>query len=30
MNKGKLIQIMGSVFDAKFMPTCVPAVYNAV
>jgi len=30
MNKGKLIQIMGSVFDAKFMPTSVPAVYNAV
>jgi len=30
MNTGKLIQIMGSVFDAKFMPTSVPAVYNAV
>ncbi len=30
MNKGKLIQIMGSVFDAKFMSTSVPAVYDAV
>jgi F-type H+/Na+-transporting ATPase subunit beta len=30
MNKGKLIQVMGSVFDAKFMPANVPAVYNAV
>lgn len=30
MNKGKLIQIMGSVFDAQFEPSSVPAVYNAV
>ena len=30
MNKGKLIQVMGSVFDVKFSPTSVPAVYNAV
>jgi F-type H+-transporting ATPase subunit beta len=30
MNKGKLIQIMGSVFDAKFEPASVPVVYNAV
>jgi F-type H+-transporting ATPase subunit beta len=30
MNKGKLIQIMGSVFDAKFMPMSVPALYNAI
>jgi len=30
MNKGKLIQVMGSVFDAKFMSTGIPAVYNAV
>jgi F-type H+-transporting ATPase subunit beta len=30
MNKGKLIQIMGSVFDAQFEPASMPAVYNAV
>jgi len=30
MNKGKVLQVMGSVFDAKFMPSNVPAVYNAV
>jgi F-type H+-transporting ATPase subunit beta len=30
MNTGKLIQIMGSVFDAKFMSMSVPALYNAV
>ena len=30
MNKGKLIQIMGSVFDAKFSPEQMPAIYNAV
>ncbi len=30
MNKGKLIQVMGSVFDAKFAPEHVPALYNAV
>ncbi len=30
MNKGKLIQVVGSVFDAKFSPQEVPAVYNAV
>jgi F-type H+-transporting ATPase subunit beta len=30
MNKGKLTQVMGSVFDAKFAPGRVPALYNAV
>ena len=30
MNKGKLIQIIGSVFDAKFEPEQIPAVYNAL
>jgi F-type H+-transporting ATPase subunit beta len=30
MNKGKLIQIMGSVFDAAFMPEQMPTIYNAV
>jgi F-type H+-transporting ATPase subunit beta len=30
MNKGKLIQIIGSVFDARFEPEQVPAVYNAL
>ncbi|MCX5636774.1 MAG: F0F1 ATP synthase subunit beta, partial [Planctomycetota bacterium] len=30
MNKGKVIQIIGSVFDAKFEPEQVPAVYNAL
>ncbi len=30
MNKGQLIQVMGSVFDAKFDAKNVPAVYNAV
>jgi F-type H+-transporting ATPase subunit beta len=30
MNKGKLIQIIGSVFDAEFLPHEVPAVYNAL
>jgi len=30
MNKGKVIQIIGSVFDVKFPPENVPSVYNAV
>lgn len=30
MNKGTLIQIIGSVFDAKFESEQVPAVYNAL
>ena len=30
MNKGKLIQVVGSVFDAKFSPEEVPAVHNAI
>jgi F-type H+-transporting ATPase subunit beta len=30
MNKGKLTQIIGSVFDARFDPDQVPAVYNAL
>ena len=30
MNKGQLVQVMGSVFDAKFELKQVPAVYNAV
>jgi F-type H+-transporting ATPase subunit beta len=30
MNKGKLIQVVGSVFDAKFLPEQTPAVYNAI
>ncbi len=30
MNKGKLVQVIGSVFDAKFPPENVPSVYNAV
>jgi len=30
MNKGRLIQVMGSVFDAEFEPEHVPAVFNAV
>ena len=30
MNKGKVIQVIGSVFDAKFAPEQVPAVYNAI
>jgi len=30
MNTGKLIQVMGSVFDAQFGPAQVPAIYNAV
>jgi F-type H+-transporting ATPase subunit beta len=30
MNQGKLIQIIGSVFDAKFAPEQVPTVYNAI
>jgi F-type H+-transporting ATPase subunit beta len=30
VNKGKLIQIVGSVFDVKFAPEEVPAVYNAL
>ena len=30
MNKGKVIQIIGSVFDARFEGEQVPAVYNAL
>ncbi len=30
MNKGKLVQIIGSVFDAKFEPEQIPGVYNAL
>ncbi len=30
MNKGRLIQVIGSVFDAKFEPDHIPAVYNAL
>jgi F-type H+-transporting ATPase subunit beta len=30
MNKGKLIQIIGSVFDAKFEEGQIPAVFNAI
>ncbi|MGD0078033.1 MAG: F0F1 ATP synthase subunit beta [Sedimentisphaerales bacterium] len=30
MNKGKLVQVIGSVFDAQFEPEQIPAVYNAL
>jgi F-type H+-transporting ATPase subunit beta len=30
MNKGKLVQVIGSVFDAKFSPEHAPAIYNAL
>ena len=30
MNKGKLVQVIGSVFDAQFKPEQIPAVYNAL
>ena len=30
MNKGKLIQIIGSVFDAKFEEGQIPSVFNAI
>ncbi len=30
MNTGKLIQVIGSVFDAKFAPEQVPAIFNAL
>ena len=30
MNKGKLIQVIGSVFDVQFIPEHIPAVYNAI
>ncbi|MCU0914878.1 MAG: F0F1 ATP synthase subunit beta [Planctomycetes bacterium] len=30
MNVGKLTQVIGSVFDAKFTPEKVPALYNAL
>ena len=30
MNKGKLVQIIGSVFDARFSPEQVPSLYNAL
>ncbi|MBN1436525.1 MAG: F0F1 ATP synthase subunit beta [Sedimentisphaerales bacterium] len=30
MNQGKVVQIMGSIFDAEFDENCVPAIYNAL
>ena len=30
MNKGRIIQIIGSTFDAEFFGAQVPSVYNAV
>jgi F-type H+-transporting ATPase subunit beta len=30
MNKGKLTEIIGSVFDAEFEPEHIPAIYNAL
>jgi F-type H+-transporting ATPase subunit beta len=30
MNTGKLVQVIGSVFDAKFTPEQVPAIFNAL
>ncbi|OHB56531.1 MAG: F0F1 ATP synthase subunit beta [Planctomycetes bacterium GWF2_50_10] len=30
MNKGKLTQVIGSVFDAQFPPDNVPGIYNAL
>ncbi|MCH8217257.1 MAG: F0F1 ATP synthase subunit beta [Planctomycetes bacterium] len=30
MNKGKLVQIIGSVFDVRFSPEQVPSLYNAL
>ncbi len=30
MNTGKLTQVIGSVFDARFAPEQVPALYNAL
>ncbi|MGA2091865.1 MAG: F0F1 ATP synthase subunit beta [Sedimentisphaerales bacterium] len=30
MNKGKLVQVIGSVFDAQFEPEQIPAVYNTL
>ncbi len=30
MNKGKIIQVIGSVLDAEFEPQSVPAIYNAL
>jgi F-type H+-transporting ATPase subunit beta len=30
MNKGKLVQVIGSVFDAQFESEHIPAVYNAL
>ena len=30
MNTGKLVQVIGSVFDARFTPEQVPALYNAL
>ncbi len=30
MNKGKIIQIIGSVFDARFDEDKIPAIYNAL
>jgi len=30
MNKGRLTQVIGSVFDAQFEPDQIPAIYNAL
>ncbi|MBN2841493.1 MAG: F0F1 ATP synthase subunit beta, partial [Sedimentisphaerales bacterium] len=30
MNKGKITQIIGSIFDAKFDEDKIPAIYNAL
>jgi F-type H+-transporting ATPase subunit beta len=30
MNTGRLVQVIGSVFDAKFSPEQVPAIFNAL
>jgi len=30
MNTGRLMQVIGSVFDARFMPEHVPALFNAL
>jgi len=30
MNKGKVVQVIGSVFDVQFEPEHIPQVYNAL
>ncbi|MDH7600086.1 MAG: hypothetical protein QHH07_10710 [Sedimentisphaerales bacterium] len=30
MNKGRLLRVIGSVFDAEFEPAQIPAVFHAV